>query len=374
MGDLTNTGLRLRLGATEMSQSALNIINALGGIASDWRGETRDHAEVRAKDHTSSMEEKARRWNRASTVLDTAAQQLGLLRDEILRQVDDPENQRLFAINDDGGVTVRTDADAYDDSVLDRRRTLEETLRTLLLTAGTAAQMYDWQITNALMGVTDTERPFQPKIPPPRDLPTSGDNSARAIADRDGSGDQQRQTWNPKLADNIKMQGVRAFWGKGGEFGSDKNMENFSRLLNHFFDNTGTQATVPVDAMFRDMPDFKSAPNDLSRKASESARAVMPDGYTGPVAFQSDYDGSYTPEWSEHPDWFFALGTFTYQSSGVAMPSDTGNYNIAAQTTIYDFYNFDQRGKFGMLNDLNRAGWARTFDTTGTSSTHWSTP
>ena len=54
------------------------------------------------------------------------------------------------------------------------------------------------------------------------------------------------------------------------------------------------------------------------------------------------------------------------------MPSDHGAYTIAAQTTVYDYYNFDARGKLGMLNDLNRAGWARTFDTTGTSSPQWS--
>lgn len=374
LDDLTNTALRLRLGAADMNQSALSIINGLGGIDTDWQGETRDHAEVRAKDLASSMEEKARRWNKASMVLDTAAQQMGLLRDEIIRHVDDPENQRLFAISDNGVVTIRTDIDAYDESVLDRRRTLEDTLHTLLLTVDTAGQMYDWQVTNALMGVTDSQRPFQPKMPPPRDLPTTGDQSARARADREGSGDEQWDTWKTPLSDDIKMQAVRAFWKEGGEFGSTKGMENFSRLLDHFFDNTGTQATVSVDAMFRDLPGFQSGTNDLSRKATEAARNVMPEGYKGPVAFQSEYDGSYTPEWTEHPDWFFALGTFTYQTSGVAMPSDTGNYNIAAQTTVYDYYNFDARGRLGMLNDLNRAGWARTFDTTGTSSTQWVTP
>lgn len=374
LSELTNTALRLRLGATDLARSALSIINGLRGIDTDWQGETRDQAEVRAKDHTASMEEKARRWNQASTVLDTAAQQMGLLRDAILELVDDPENQRWFAISDFGEVTIRTDVDAYDKEIEELRQGLEDDLRTLLLTAGTAAQMYDWQVSNALMGVTDTERPFQPTMPPPRDLPTTGDMSARAIADRDGSGDEQWGTWDPKLADDIKMQAVRAFWEQGGDFGSNKGMENFNRLLSHFFDNKGTPAAVSVDAMFRDLPGFKSATSDLSRKAAEDARGVMPEGYTGPVAFQSDYDGSYTPDWAEHPDWFFALGTFTYQTSGVAMPSESGNFSIAAQTTVYDYYNFDARGKLGMLNDLNRAGWARTFDTTGTSSTQWSTP
>ncbi|BDE17400.1 MULTISPECIES: hypothetical protein [Mycobacterium] len=372
LGDLTATAVRLRLGATDISQSALRIIDGLGGIGSDWAGEARDAATVRAKDHASSMQEKARRWTTASGVLDTAAQQLGLLREAILEIVDNAENQRLFAISDYGVVTIRTDVEAYDDNIQTRRATLEDTLRMLLLSAEAAAQMYDWQVTNALMGVSDAERPFTPHLPPPRELPTTGPGSARERADRDGSGDEQWRTWKPDLTDQVKMQAVRAFWEEGGSFGSNKGMENFNRLLRHFFDNTGTQASVSVDAMLRDLPGFQAATNSLSGQAVERARAVMPAGYTGPVAFQSGYTGSYTPDWETHPDWFFTLGTFTYQTSGVAMPSDQGAYTIAAQTTVYDYYNFDARGKLGMLNDLNRAGWARTFDTTGTSSPQWS--
>lgn len=372
LGDLTNSALRLRLGATDMAQNALGILDGLAGIESDWKGEARDAAAVRAKDHASSMEEQARRWNKASTVLDTAAEQLGLLRDAILGLVDDPENQRLFAISDFGEVTIRTDADAYDKDIEGIRQGLEDDLRTLLLTADTAAQMYDWQVTNRLMGVTDEQRPFEPQLPPPRDLPTRGDNSAREIANRDGSGDAQWNTWKPNLSEQIRMQGVRAFWNEGGDFGADKGMENFNRLLSHFLGNTGDQAKVSVDEMFRDLNGFRAETNTLSQQAVKEARAVLPSGYTGPVAFQSDYDGSFTPDWKTNPDWFFALGTFTYQTSGVALPSDHGNYAIAAQTTVYDYYNFDQRGKLGMLNDLNRAGWAKTFDTTGTSSPQWS--
>ncbi|WP_133055171.1 hypothetical protein [Mycolicibacterium fallax] len=358
-----------------MDQTALSVINGLSGIESDWEGDTRDGAAVRAKDHSSTLSEQARRWNNASTVLDTAAEQLGLLRDEILKIVDDPENQRLFAISEVGGlaVNIRTDVDAYDESILERRATLESTLRTLLFSADAAAQMYDWQVANRLMGVTDEERPFIPELPPPRELPTVGKESARALANEDGSGDAQWDTWDPNLAEQVQLQAVRAFWLKGGMWGSTKGMENFYRLLRHFNQNTGEQMNVSVDALFNDLDGFQEKASTVAKETLASAQNVMPKGYTGPVAFQGNYSGSFTPEWTTNPDWFFTLGTFAFQESGVAIPTSQGNYNLATQTTIYDYYNFDQRGKLGMLNDLNRAGWAKTFDTTGTSSVQWGT-
>ncbi|MEX3650869.1 hypothetical protein [Mycolicibacterium porcinum] len=63
-----------------MGDSALTVINKLKGIGTDWRGETRDAAEARAKDAAGTLQGKAQRWTNAATVFREAAQQMGLLR------------------------------------------------------------------------------------------------------------------------------------------------------------------------------------------------------------------------------------------------------------------------------------------------------
>jgi len=74
------------------------------------------------------------------------------------------------------------------------------------------------------------------------------------------------------------------------------------------------------------------------------------------------------------------VGTFSYQSSGIATPTSEGNYTVSSRTSIYDYYNYETTdpNKFGLpqasdLNNLHRAGWAQNFDTVGTSSYQRST-
>lgn len=135
-----------------------------------------------------------------------------------------------------------------------------------------------------------------------------------------------------------------------------------------------------------DMPWFNQAAQTQTRTTLATALKAMPDGYKGPVAFQSDYtsqqpDGSPArPTNSSNPDWKNTLGTFSYQASGIATPTLDGHYAVAARTSIYDYYNYETTdpNRYGLpqpsdLNMLHRAGWAQNFDTVGTSSTQTST-
>lgn len=116
-------------------------------------------------------------------------------------------------------------------------------------------------------------------------------------------------------------------------------------------------------------------------QSAKSASEVMPDGYRGPVAFQSawnpDGDQGFRADPKQHPDYWAALGTFSYQTSGVYMPNlggaGAGPGELTYQTSIYDYYNWDTTKKspseqYSDLNDLHRAGWAQNYEVTNMSS------
>ncbi|TDH56698.1 hypothetical protein E2F47_06095 [Mycobacterium eburneum] len=383
LGDLTNTAAGLRSGADKMSEAALTIINGLNGIGTDWRGETRDRADVTGKDHYDTLTEKARRWNNAAGVLDEGAQQLGLLRTAILDRVDDPGNKQKYVIADDGNVEL-TDAYAKTLTTKDaqtvaetERADLETALRSLLATAGLCAQRYDAQTTGALK---DSEWYDAPGIPAPTPLPTD----PKTKANKDGSGPDQYHTENPTGYDRIRLQGTKGLAEHLVAGGRAAGQTYAPDLLQHFLNGSGTPMTVPVDNMFHDMPWFQQSAQDQTRATVQTAINAMPAGYKGPIAFQSDYtnqrsDGTMArPDKYTNPDWFAAMGTFSYQTSGVATPTADGHYSVAAKTSVYDYYNFETTDphpwpQVSDLNKLQRAGWAQNFDTVGTSSVQTST-
>lgn len=193
LSDLTDTATGLRNGAAQLDEHALTVINGMDGVSTNWEGEARDAYAVKVKDHGEEFFQRKQRWNNAAAVLDKGAQQMGLLRDELLKRVDDPAVQQMFNITDDGGVTLKPEYQATLKSPKDveaaqtRRAEFEHALRALLATADVAGQQYDWQATNALRGEKDSDRPFAPQIPDHPTPPTfSKDN-----ANKDGSGPDQ---------------------------------------------------------------------------------------------------------------------------------------------------------------------------------------
>ncbi|WJR33385.1 hypothetical protein P3F83_23540 [Mycobacteroides immunogenum] len=384
LSDLSDTATGLRNGANQLDQHALTIVNGMDGVSTNWEGEARDSYAVRVKGLAGESSQKSQRWNKAAGVLDKAAQQMGLLRNELLGKVDDPALKQKFDIADDGAVsinpayaaTLKSEQAKNDAEVF--RSALEHTLRSLLATADVAGQQYDWLTTNALMGVADSDRPFTPQIPDHPTLPTKPKDDSN----KDGSGPDQYNIDKPGFLDKAGLQGTRAWAetlvagarGAGQQYAPD--------LLQHFLDGSGKPATVPVDNMLHDMSWFKQDSTAMARTNLDAAMRAMPPGYEGPVAFQSGYgsvDGNRArPDWSKNTDWFAALGSFSYQTSGVAMPNGNGTYDVSSQTNVYDYFNFDTTDpawhpQVSDLNKLHRAGWAQNFETFGTSSPQRST-
>lgn len=104
LSDLTDTATGLRNGAAQLDEHALTVINGMDGVSTNWEGEARDAYAVKVKDHGEEFFQRKQRWNNAAAVLDKGAQQMGLLRDELLKRVDDPAVQQMFNITDDGGL------------------------------------------------------------------------------------------------------------------------------------------------------------------------------------------------------------------------------------------------------------------------------
>lgn len=334
----------------------------MGGISHSWLGEAANGARVYAESKTASLQQLSARWRAASTVLENAATQMGLLRDTILELVD--SNTARFNITDDGTVTAKH-LDIPDD-VADAE-TLQNRLKTLLCTADAAGQYYDWQVDNALQGLTADQNPFRPRVPPPPPRPTK----AKKLAEDAGSGpdDHGADGWRSMFLPQ------RALLYALGAAGTDKApLPIASRLLKHYYDNSGTDAHVDVNRMLQAMPEFRARAGIQAKEEFAAAQRVMPPGYTGPVAFQGQYGGQdpdvgfYRPDTLRETDYLAALGTFSLQSSGVAVPGQHGGHELTTNTSIYDYYNFDPGRPDGEYNDLHRAGVAQNFDTLGTST------
>ncbi|OHT85276.1 hypothetical protein [Mycobacteroides saopaulense] len=381
LGELSNTAAGLRSGAASLAEHALTVINGLKGITTDWEGESKDAYAVKALDLAGEKQKKAERWSNAANVLDTAVQQMGLLRNAILNVVDNADNKAKYVFGDDANVeltdsyakTLTSEQDKKDAEAT--RSELESALRSLLATADVAGQQYDWQTTNALRGETDGSRPFQARVPKPPQAP----KGAKEQANKDGSGPDQYGIDKPDWLGKLRLQGTKSMFEvamEAGRIGGDY----APTWLAHFLKGGGEPMQAPVGAMLKDMPWFRQGSENTAKTALASATKAMPPGYTGPIAFQTDYsarmDGKpVRPDKIDNPDWFATVGTFSYQVSGVATPTGNGNYSIAAQTSVYDYFNFDTTDpkpwpQASDLNKLHRAGngWGQNFETFGTSN------
>ncbi|MGC4933269.1 hypothetical protein ACLQ3C_06260 [Gordonia sp. DT30] len=330
----------------------------------------------------------------AAVVLRTAADQLGKLRDEILATVDDMMVRTVCDVADSGVATVRKSylqklaaANVNDqDGLADAREKafafatqITFKLRTLLNTMDVAAQYYDCCVENALLGCgrfPTAAHPFHPRIPP-APAPPAG---AIADANRDGSGPDDYRTYDPNLAKKAYLQGIRAA-AEAGAANASPSLPIASSMLMHFLGNSGNEYRFDVNGMLRDVPEFAGRSEDTASRSASRAQSVMPNGYDGPVAFQSQWqvNPGFRADATAHPDYWAALGTFSYQTSGVYMPhlggAGVGPGELTYQTSIYDYYNWDTTKKspseqYSDLNDLHRAGWAQNYEVTGTSSPH----
>lgn len=99
------------VGAETFENSALTVTNGLAGVDPSWDGNSRDQAALRTANESSNLTERAARWRAAATELRTADEQLGLLKAEIERLVDEAKTKSsvvgpVYSIADDGSVSV----------------------------------------------------------------------------------------------------------------------------------------------------------------------------------------------------------------------------------------------------------------------------
>ncbi|PYE11778.1 hypothetical protein DFR67_13124 [Williamsia limnetica] len=379
-------------GAQTFEDSALTVTNGLAGVDPSWDGDSRDRAAVRAAIESTNLTERATRWRAAATELRTAAEQLGLLKAEIVRLVDDAEAKSsvvgpVYSVADDGSVTVTAAFRAFYAEtqgtgpgiglVQEAERNaaqLQRQLKLLLANASMGAEYADWKITNALLGVTAEERPFHPTEAIPKPPKPKG---PRIDADQDGSGPKDYDSVDSGLLDELGLTALRAgarFSGQGTYKGG---LEQSPKLLNHYLKNKGLAYAVDVDAVLGELPRAGERAEQQAIQMFGKTRNMLPDGYTGPVVFEGVYGGplgEYRADPITDPDWYLALGTFSFESTGVAIPSsDQQGYDLSYRTTVYDYYNWETTEKHWYpepsdLNDLHRAGWAQNFDVVGTSS------
>ena len=389
------------IGAQTFDDSALKVTNGLAGVGPSWNGESKDRAVLRTADESASLTERATRWRAAAIELRTGAEQLSLLKTEIERLVDEAEAKTslvgpVYSVADDGAVSVTAafrsfyaetqGTDAGVGLVQEAEQAaaqLERQLKLLLANAAVGAEYADWRITNALLGVAAEERPFHPTEALPKPPRPTG---PKAEANEDGSGPRDYDSNDPGLLDELGLSTLRAGAVVGGERANRAGMTESSKMLRHYLKNSGSDYTVDVDAMLSDMPGFKASADDQATSSLAQTRNMLPPGYEGPVVFEGTYGGDYgrfEPELASNPDWYMAVHAYSFESSGVAIPSSDGaGYEVSYQTSVYDYYNWDTTDKHWYpepsdLNDLHRAGWGQNFDvvgTSGTRNTSWSTP
>ncbi|MCZ4552201.1 hypothetical protein [Gordonia rubripertincta] len=388
-------------GAQTFEDSALTVTNGLAGVDPNWDGDSRDQAAVRAAIESTNLTERATRWRAAATELRTAAQQLGLLKAEIVRLVDDAEAKSsvvgpVYSVADDSSVTVTAAFRAFYAEtqgtgpgiglVQEAERNaaqLQRQLKLLLANASMGAEYADWKISNALLGVTAEERPFHPTEAIPKPPKPKG---PRIDADQDGSGPEGYDSVHPNFWDQLDLAGLKAGAFVGSDRASKAGMRESSMMLRHFLKNSGSPYTVDVDSMFSDMPGFKTLAEDQAARSLAQTRAMLPAEYEGPIVFEGNYGsdyGRFQPDLGSNPDWYMALHEYSFESSGVAVPSSNEDeFEVSYQTSVYDYYNWDTTDEHWYpqpsdLNDLHSAGWSQNFDVVGTSSkqtTTWPQP
>jgi len=312
-----------------------------------------------------------------------------LLQRELVSTANDPTYARSFNFNDDGQVFVKPEyllqlRTQYGDDQVgyqlavkdlnDAASYLTAKMRALLTSAEAAADVYDWKVETALLGETDETRPYLP-MPPDALRPRA---EPKVAANKNGSGPDQYNTERPNAAQRAYLLGVYESARAGAKEWERRGGKIAPRMMNHFLDGSGDWYQVDVSQMKRDLPKFAAKTKDDADAGYRASKAAMPDGYKGPVAFQTEWT-SFRPSATHDPDYWAGLGRFSSQESGVVYTDSKGVATLATKTSIYDYYNWDTTDpkpwpQASDLGRLDRAGMAQNFDSVGSDTTYRKAP
>ncbi|QNQ11549.1 hypothetical protein [Sphingomonas alpina] len=148
---------------------------------------------------------------------------------------------------------------------------------------------------------------------------------------------------------------------------------NATRHLRHYLNNSGQTYTIDLEDMIRCVPSAKRAMVAEFRQAQRFLQG-MPVGRH--LFTSSNTESSYNEE-SENPEWYFAIGGYSYWGKGEATitPSQNGRrYEVDFTYCFRDRYNWDG-GKAVVIGgvlvtdkfmgEFHRQGLAREFDCVG---------
>jgi hypothetical protein len=156
---------------------------------------------------------------------------------------------------------------------------------------------------------------------------------------------------------------------------------NAARHLRHYLNNTGEDLEIDPDRIARDVPEFAEFSKKQAHQAAmKAAQDAIDAGTTGPVPFNSGWEGFYLePGMSQ--DWFYALGGVQVATTGLVtvVPGEPPTFEIEYQTHVYDRYNWDGGKQVDIMGvtvtdqqmgELHTAGLAKEYDASGSSETH----
>ncbi|MEJ8641587.1 hypothetical protein WKI68_09060 [Streptomyces sp. MS1.HAVA.3] len=205
--------------------------------------------------------------------------------------------------------------------------------------------------------------------------------SVKQVAPDRGSGKHgaQETEWNDWVT-RTKMQGLVVF-ADGGD------LNDASRHMKHYLDNTGIPMELPVDKMLTDDDGFQSHVDRrhlLNHEAAWREQALAEYERNGGRAVaipvetaNADYSFSQGTE----PNWFYAVGSARSNVTGVVtvVPGADGRpvVGLDYQVNVWDRYNWDEGkgvhiGKFdipdGEPGQQHKVGLAQEFNMAGSGS------
>lgn len=201
----------------------------------------------------------------------------------------------------------------------------------------------------------------------------------------DGSGEWGRDSDSRGFSDRANHY----LWSRVALAAETLGMPNAARHMRHYLGNTGTELTVTVDNMLRDMDHFNQRWDELVEEAKMDAQdrvlAMSAEQLQSGTSFtlEGQRGSSIYCDKSVSADWFYAIGGFTHWYTAevrVSPPAQEGGpvqIEMTIRLHIRDRYNWDGGKSVTIggitvtdeqLGQLHRVGLAQEFDITGVSS------
>lgn len=218
------------------------------------------------------------------------------------------------------------------------------------------------------------EVPGAPEPPPP------------PPGNADGSG--EFDSVDPGFFGDIENEALEELAYRGADLFEALGREDAARHMRHFLGESGEPLEVDPARMLRDIEFFReleqAARDDLIADIQqEAARRYAGEPFSFTVEDRG-WEGVPSSEEVLGPNWFFALGGFSFTHTAVAhvtppdSPGEPPQVEIEYQTHVFDRYNWDKGKSVEIgpvtisdeeLQELHRAGMAQDFDVYGSTET-----